>query len=456
MNYAIILAAGYGKRMKVEAPKASLPLLSKPMISYLVDNISKTSIEKIITVVGYKKEIIEDILKDKSLYAFQENLNGTAGALQVCEDLIKDLNGFSLILNGDCPLIDDEIINDMIETYIDNKSDLTLATFKTKNPFGYGRIKRDEKGNVLSIIEEKDATSEEKKIEECNAGLYIISNKYLFKYLKEIKNNNAKGEYYLTDIVSIFNKNKKKISSYTPQDQYKLTGVNTLLELSNLEKELKLKINESLLLKGIYIENPDTVIISPDVKIESGVKIYQNTKIIGSSIISKNSIIGPNSIITNSKIGQDTKVESSTIEDSIIGKNNNIGPYSHIRMNSNLKDNIRCGNYVEIKNSEINNDTKIAHLTYIGDSKVGKNVNFGCGTVTVNFDGKEKNKTIIGNNCFIGCNTNLIAPVKVGDNVFIAAGSTITDNLDDNDFVVARSKMVVKKNYAKKYIKKKD
>ena len=456
MNYAIILAAGYGKRMKVEAPKASLPLLSKPMISYLVDNISKTSIEKIITVVGYKKEIIENILKDKSLYAYQENLNGTAGALLTCEDLIKDLNGFSLILNADCPLIDDEIINDMIENYIDNKSDLTLATFNTKNPFGYGRIKRDDKGNIISIVEEKDASPLDKKIEECNAGLYIISNKYLFKYLKEIKNNNAKGEYYLTDIVSIFNNKKKKISSYTPQEQYKLKGVNTLLELSNLESELKLKINEKLLLKGIYIENPNSVIISPDVKIESGVKIYQNTKIIGSSIISKNSIIGPNTTIINSTIGQGTKVESSTIEDSNIGKNNNIGPYSHIRMNSNLKDNIRCGNFVEIKNSEINNDTKIAHLTYIGDSKVGKNVNFGCGTVTVNFDGKEKNKTIIGDNCFIGCNTNLIAPINVGDNVFIAAGSTITDNLDDNDFVVARSKMTIKKNYAKKYIKKKD
>ena len=456
MNYAIILAAGYGKRMNVDVPKSSLPLLSKPMISYLVDNISKTSIEKIITVVGYKKEIIEDILKDRSLYAYQEKLNGTAQALLTCENLIKDKNGFSLILNGDCPLIDNEIINDMVETYIDNKSDLTLATFNTKNPFGYGRIKRDDKGNILSIVEENDATLAEKRIEECNAGLYIISNKYLFKYLKEIKNNNNKGEYYLTDIVSIFNNKKKKISSYTPQDKYKLTGVNTLLELSNLEKELKLRINESLLLKGIYIENPESVIISPDVIIEQDAKIYQNSKIIGSSIISKNSIIGPNTTIINSTIGQGTKIESSTIEDSIIGKNNNIGPYSHIRMNSNLKDNIRCGNYVEIKNSEINNDTKIAHLTYIGDSKIGKNVNFGCGTVTVNFNGKEKNKTIIGDNCFIGCNTNLIAPVNVGNNVFIAAGSTITDDLEDDDFVIARSKMVIKKNYAKKYLKKKD
>ena len=448
MNHVIILAAGKGTRMHMNTPKCAIEILGKPMISYLLDTIEKINIDDVITVVGYNSQILTKIISKRSLIVKQKKQLGTADAVMAASSKVEEDNGYSIIINGDTPLINENILNDLINTHKKDKNDLTLTTITLDNPFGYGRIVR--KGNnIVKIKEEKDATKKEKEIKEVNAGLYIVNNNLLFKALKKVDNNNAKNEYYLTDIVSILK--NKKIGAYKSNEIYRLTGINDLYHLHEVEDFLRNEINKKLMYSGVYIENPNTVTIGPDVVINESTKIYQNTRILGNSRIGSNISIGPNTTIINSIIYDETNIIDSYISDSIIGTACQRGQYAHLRENSIIGSKNRIGNFVEFKKSSTKTNTKASHLAYVGDSIVGENVNFGCGSITVNFDSKEKHKTIIEDNVFIGCNSNLIAPIKISSNTFIAAGSTITDDLEDGDFAIARSKQITKKNYAKKY-----
>ena len=449
MNNAIILAAGKGTRMKTELPKCAFPLLKKPMVTYIIEALESINIDQIICVVGHKKEVLQDILKDRVKYAIQEEQLGTGHAVKCALDFIDD-NGYTIILPGDTPLIDKEILDQLIEVHKSNKNDFTIGTIVLDNPFGFGRIVRDSSNSVLRIVEEKDASEEERKIKEINTGLFLVDNFLLKKALLEIKNNNAKGEYYLTDIVEILSK-EAKIGTFTIKDTYKLNGINDLYTLSLVEKQFREAILKKHMLNGVNIVNPETVTIGNDVTIEAGTTIYQGSLILGKTSIGRNCVVGPNSEIFNSTLKDGSKLLHSVCYDSTLEENSSVGPFSHIRMNTVVGQDNRIGNFVEMKNSVIGPKTNVAHLTYVGDTDCGGGVNFGCGTVTVNYDGKNKYRTTIGDNVFIGCNSNLIAPVNIGSESFIAAGSTITDSIEENDFAIARAKQVTKKGYAKKF-----
>ncbi|MDY0317035.1 MAG: bifunctional UDP-N-acetylglucosamine diphosphorylase/glucosamine-1-phosphate N-acetyltransferase GlmU [Candidatus Izemoplasmatales bacterium] len=454
-RYAIILAAGKGTRMKTDLPKCAYPLLKKPMIAYIVEHLYKsTVIDELITVVGHKKEVLQEILNSTVKYAVQEEQLGTGHAVLSAQDLIKDMEGYTIILPGDMPLIDASVIKEAIEEHSEFRHDLTVVSTIVDEPFGYGRIIRDEAGYLNSIVEENDATRQEKKIKEINTGIYIVDNKFLIPALKKIKNKNAKNEYYLTDIVKIMKDDLRLVGTYLLKNSDKAMGVNDLYTLSKAENILRYNINKELMISGVAMINPDTITIGQNVVIEENVTIHPNTYITGNSIIRKSSTIGPNTEIHNSVIGEGVTCKHSLVYNSEIKNNAKVGPFAHLRDGAVIGENNRIGNFVEVKKSVTGNEFKASHLAYIGDAEIGDNVNFGCGSITVNYDGVNKYKTIIGNDVFVGCNSNLIAPIIIDDNAMIAAGSTLDKNVPKGSLAIARAYQVNKENYIRKTVKK--
>ena len=450
MNFGIILAGGKGTRMKTDLPKCAMPILGKPMVSYLIDSLAETTIDKSIVVLGHKKEDFYEIIGDKAEIVVQEKQLGRANAVNCCRDIVGDNVGYSIIVNGDTPLIDRTIIQGLIDTYFKDKSKLALATIKVDNPKGRGRILRNEAGKIVKVIKEDEATEAEKKITEVNTGFMCVDNQILFETLKHVDNNNPLGEYFLTDIVELIAKNHN-VTSFSIDASYKLDGINDLFHLYEVEKELKFEINKRHMLNGVRLESADTITIGPDVIIEPNAIIRSASTLLGKTIVESYAIVGPNTELNNGIVREGARVNHSLINDSELGKNATLGPYSHLRAGTVVGEGDRIGNFVEIKNSTLGPKTNVAHLTYIGDTTCGGGVNWGCGTVTINYDGHNKYKTKIGDNVFIGCNSNLVAPINIGSNTFIAAGSTVTDDLDDGDFTVARMRQVTKKGYASKY-----
>ncbi|MCF7923549.1 MAG: bifunctional UDP-N-acetylglucosamine diphosphorylase/glucosamine-1-phosphate N-acetyltransferase GlmU [Candidatus Izimaplasma sp.] len=447
-KYAIILAAGKGTRMKTELPKCAYPLLKKPMIAYIVENLYKsTVIDELITVVGHKKQIIKDILNSRVTYAHQEEQLGTGHAVMMCKDLIKE-PGYTIILPGDMPLIDELVIKDAIQFHENENNDLTVVSTKLNDPSGYGRIIRVKK-KLQAIVEEKDATEKQQEINEVNTGIYIVDNELLFGSLDKISNNNAQNEYYLTDIVKVLKKDNKKISTYLLKKSFKAMGINDLYNLSQAESILRHEINKKFMRSGVAMINPDTITIGDNVVIEQNVTISPNTYITGNSIIKKNAKVGPSTEIHNSVIGEDVNIKHSLIYNSEVKANSTVGPFAHLRDGAIIGENNRIGNFVEIKKSSTGKTFKASHLAYIGDAEIGNDVNFGCGSITVNYDGVNKYKTQIGDGVFVGCNANLIAPIIIDDNSTIAAGSTLDKNVPKDTLAIARSYQVNKENYFK-------
>lgn len=457
MNYAIILCAGKGTRMKSDLPKGAFPILSKPMVLYAVSHLQKAGFAKEVVVVGHKKEVIIDMLDGLGIdFATQEVQNGTAKAALAAEEVLSGLEGSTLITPADMPLLSEEIFKEAVSAHKNEGNDLTVLTSVLDNPFSYGRILRDNKGEISSIREELDASDEERKVKEINTGIMVVDNLLLFKCLKKIDNNNKKHEYYLTDLVKIMIEDGYKVGTYLVKDSTEILGVNDLYMLSEAEKVLRNRINKKLMLSGVYLVNPDTITIGEDTEIGENVTIEPNTYIYGFSKIGSNSHIGPSSELKNASIGKNVWIRHSLIYDSTVLDNSVVGPFAHLRNNAIVGENNRIGNFVELKNSITGKDTKAAHLAYIGDTLCGSNVNFGCGAITVNYDGKNKWKTIIGNNAFIGSNSNLIAPIKIEDNAFIAAGSTLNKNVPEGALAIARAQQVNKENYAEKILKRAD
>lgn len=449
-KYAIVLAAGKGTRMKTELPKCAYPLLKKPMIAYIVEHLKNAEIfDELIVVVGHKKEIIQDILNTSVSYAIQEEQLGTGHAVKMAKNYLKDKDGFTFILPGDMPLIDDSIIREAINAHENNKRDLTLISAIVDDPTGYGRIIKNKENKLDSIVEENEASEEQKLIKEINTGIYVIKNEKLFSALDKINNNNSKGEYYLTDIVKILRNENAVICTYLLKTAYKAMGVNDLYALSIAEGRLRHDINKRFMLKGVAMINPETITIGQNVVIEENVTIHPNTYITGNSIIKKNSQIGPNTEIHNSIIGEGVTCKHSLVYNSRIQEFSTVGPFAHLRDGADIGPRNRIGNFVEVKKSTTGTNTKASHLAYIGDATIGQHVNFGCGAITVNYDGKHKYKTIIGNNVFVGCNANLIAPIEIHDESFIAAGSTLNKNVPKASLAIARAYQVNKENYMK-------
>ena len=453
-KYGLILAAGKGTRMHSDLPKCGYPILRKPMIEYIVENMEHSMIDEVVVVVGHKKEYIQDILKDRVKYAVQEEQLGTGHAVLQTEDILANKEGYTYIIPGDVPLINKDVINKILSAHEEMGNDLTVVSMVVEYPKGYGRILRDEYGTIISIVEENDANEYEKAIKEVNTGIYVVDNKKMFNVLSKIKLNERKNEYYLTDMVELMARDYK-VNSFKVRDPHITMGVNDLYGISVAERHLREEINREHMLKGVSIVNPETVTIGHSVKIERGSVIFPNTTITGDTIIHANATIGPNTEIHNSEISENVEVRHSYVYDSFVGKNSTVGPFAHIRQNSVIGEKNRIGNFVEVKNTKIGNKTSAAHLAYIGDGEVGNNVNFGCGSVTVNYDGKLKHKTIIGDDVFIGCNVNLIAPITIGDNVFLAAGSTVTLDVPSGSMAIARNRQINKEDYSKHLIQPK-
>lgn len=435
--------------MKSDFPKCLYPLFRKPMIEYILDTVTSLPIfHEIITVIGYKKELFEQYLSGKVQFAYQNNEYGTGSAAKAAIPFIKE-EGYTLIIPADKPLLTKEILLSIIETHLKEKNDVTVVTTYDKENKHYGRILLDENDNIQEIIEYKDATFLQRINLEMNTSLYCINNKIYSKLINEIKLHDK--ELLLTDIIQIAYFKKLVIGKCYISKYQSFYGMNDFFDLSKMENYIRMKINENHMKNGICMVSPETITIGKEVLIEPGTIIYPNTYITGNTVIKEKAIIGPQTEIHNSIIGQKSIIKHSLIYDSVIGDNCTVGPFAHLRMNNIIQNNIRIGNFVEIKNSTIDEGTKASHLSYIGDARLGKNVNLGCGAITVNYDGKNKYQTKIGNNVFVGCNSNLIAPLNIDDNVVIAAGSTITTNIPKDAFSIARSYQITKEGYALKY-----
>ena len=451
---AVILAAGKGTRMRTELPKCAYPLLRKPMIRYLVDALKQSeSVQEIIVVVGHKKEIFETMLEGEVTFAHQAEQLGTGHAVLCARPAFQDLEGCTLILPGDMPLLSASLIEDLVRVHQSSHTDLTVMTTDMEDPTGYGRILRNHAGLLKRIVEEKDADASLRAIKEINSGLYCVRTEALFQALSSLSNQNAQGEYYLTDIVEHIANKGSAIAYKAPRSDC-LLGVNDLYSLSLAEAFLRMRINKQYMLQGVSMINPETITIGEEVEIEEGVVLHPNTYITGHSIIRKDAIVGPNTEVHNSTLGERVHARHSLIYDSIVEADTVVGPFAHLRDRAHIGTHNRIGNFVEVKNSTTLHNTKASHLAYIGDATMGENVNFGCGAITVNYDGVHKNRTIIGNNVFIGCNTNLIAPVQLEDDSYTAAGSTVTKLVPKGTLAIARANQVNKENYVENYFKK--
>ena len=414
---AVVLAAGKGTRMKSNKSKLVHKIYGKELVKRVVETAEKSDIKDIIAVVGYKKEEVQKVLGDTVKYAYQEEMLGTGHAVLQAEEYLEGRKGKVVVLNGDVPIIRPETIKKLIEKSIKNKEYATVLTAIYNNPTGYGRIIRDDGGNVKEIVEEKDLSEEQKSNKEINAGIYCFDIDELLKALKELKPNNAQGELYLTDVVKIMNDKGLKTGAVIVKDNTEILGVNDRMQLELLTKVLKMRINQYHMQNGVTIEDMDNTYIYDDVEI--GV----------------DTVIHPNTTIKN---------------DVVIGENCEIGPNAYIREGCRLADTVKIGSFVEIKKAIIGEGAKVPHLSYIGDCEIGGKTNIGCGTITCNYDGFNKSKTIIGEHSFIGSNTNLVAPVTLGENSFVAAGSTITNDVPDNSLAIARERQTNKDGWNKK------
>ncbi len=450
MFTSVILAAGMGTRMKSKMPKVLHKVCGKPLSKWVIDASKAAGADKVCAVVGHKAETVKEVLGDVCEFALQTEQKGTGHAVMQAIDVIKNSKGEVVILNGDTPLITAETINKAIEYHKNNGNQATVITAILDDATGYGRIVRDNDGSVLKIVEQKDASEEEKKINEVNSGMYVFDAQSLVYALDKITPNNAQGEYYLTDTLEILLSAGKKIGGYAISDNDEIRGINDRVQLNEAEKIMQKRINEYHMRNGVTMRNPESVYIEDGVEIGNDTEICQNVTIKSGTKIGSDCVIGSGSMLDRAVIHDGVDVLSSVILESEVDEGTHVGPFAYIRPNCHVCKEVKVGDFVELKNSNIDDGTKISHLTYIGDSDVGKRVNFGCGTVTCNYDGKKKYRTTIGDDCFVGCNTNFVSPINVGDGVYIAAGSTITEDIPENSLSIARARQVNKDGWKDK------
>lgn len=436
---ALVLAAGQGKRIKSDLPKVLHKVCGKEMLKHVIDSIRKSGIDDIDVIIGKGAELVKERTLDRNVsYSMQAEQLGTGHAVKCAEEFLKNKKGVVAIFTGDTPLIKQSTIERLFNEHIEAKNSATILTAIVNDPTGYGRIVRTNDG-VSKIVEHKDCNEEELKINEMNSGIYCFDIELLVDALNKITNNNGQGEYYLTDAIGILKSQGKKIGAVVTEYEETI-GVNSRVQLAEAEEILKNRINLMHMENGVTLIDPRITYIGIDVEIGKDTIIYPNNILEGNTKIGNNCLIYQNSRIVDSNIGNEVDVQASVILNSNIGDNTTVGPFAYIRPETTIGKHARIGDFVEIKKSTIGDGTKVSHLTYIGDAEVGSECNFGCGTVVVNYDGKNKYKTIIGDHSFIGCNTNLVSPVTIHDNTYIAAGSTITSEVKEGDLAVARAK----------------
>lgn len=450
-TYAIVLGAGLGTRMKSKRSKVMHPVCGKPMVGHVVDTLTALGVDEIVVVVGHGAEAVRAYLGDRVRYAVQEEQLGTGHAVRCAAPILGEREGTTFVLCGDTPLLRPETLAAMRQEHERKQAAVTLLTTTAVDPTGYGRVVRDGAGDVVRIVEHKDATEEERRIREINTGTYCFDNRKLFSALEEVTNDNAQGEYYLTDCVAILRRRGETVAAHYTPDEEETIGINDRVALARAEAILRRRINEAHMKNGVTIVDPATTYIDAGVMIGRDTVILPGTRLAGETVIGEDAVIGPYTEILDSQIGKGAVIRHSVIVKSAVADGAEIGPFAHLRPGTRIGEGVRVGNFVEVKNSVIGPRSKAAHLTYIGDADVGADVNFGCGSVVVNYDGRTKHRTVVEDGAFIGCNTNLVAPVRVGKGAYTAAGSTITDDVPDHALAIARARQINKPEYVKKW-----
>ncbi|MGO1134721.1 bifunctional UDP-N-acetylglucosamine diphosphorylase/glucosamine-1-phosphate N-acetyltransferase GlmU [Bacillus subtilis] len=453
-RFAVVLAAGQGTRIKSKLYKVLHPVCGKPMVEHVVDEALKLSLSKLVTIVGHGAEEVKKQLGDKSEYALQAEQLGTAHAVKQAQPFLADEKGVTIVICGDTPLLTAETMEQMLKEHTQREAKATILTAVAEDPTGYGRIIRSENGAVQKIVEHKDASEEERLVTEINTGTYCFDNEALFRAIDLVSNDNAQGEYYLPDVIEILKNEGETVAAYQTGNFQETLGVNDRVALSQAEQFMKERINKRHMQNGVTLIDPMNTYISPDAVIGSDTVIYPGTVIKGEVQIGEDTIIGPHTEIMNSAIGSRTVIKQSVVNHSKVGNDVNIGPFAHIRPDSVIGNEVKIGNFVEIKKTQFGDRSKASHLSYVGDAEVGTDVNLGCGSITVNYDGKNKYLTKIEDGAFIGCNSNLVAPVTVGEGAYVAAGSTVTEDVPGKALAIARARQVNKDDYVKNIHKK--
>lgn len=451
MIISVILAAGEGSRMKSNIPKVAHNVCGRPMASHVIDAAKGAGCEKNIVIVGHGKEKVKKALEGENIEFANQPIGddapyGTGYAVMQAENHISD-DDKVIILTGDTPLIEGGTLKELLDYSEKYDLDAVVLTAEFEDATGYGRIKRKENGNIIGIVEHKDATEKEREIKEINSGIFMFKGSALKYSLKSLTNENSQNEYYITDAIKILADNEYNVDGYVLKDNTEILGVNSKIQLSEAEEFMRGKINSNHMLSGVTLIDPKTTYIEKDIEIGRDTIIYPGVVIKGETKIGEECIIEGSTNIADTIIGDRINIKSSTLIESFVGDDTKIGPNAYLRPKSNIGKNVKIGDFVEVKNANIGNNSKASHLSYIGDADVGENVNIGCGVVFVNYDGKNKFRSTVGNNAFIGSNSNLVAPIIVRDHGYIAAGSTITDEVREGDLSIARARQVNKPNW---------
>lgn len=437
---AIILAAGAGTRMKSSRPKVAHEILGKSLVGYVIDAAKAAGVSSLVSVIGHGRELVEPLVSGDCAIVVQEEQRGTADAVNRCRSLFEGKQGSVLVLSGDCPLITSQTISELLEARERTGAGVVALSMRPAAPFGYGRIVRDLAGEFVRIVEQKDCTPDEAAIDECNAGFYCFDTALLFDALQQVSSDNAQGEFYLTDVISIAREKGRKVIAMEARDVLECLGVNSRIQLAQAVKVMQHRINRAHMAAGVTMLDPDTVWIGPDVVVENDVELLPLTFLMGKTSVGTGTVIGPNSRLTDTTVGRDCVIDETVAIEAVIEDECNCGPRAYLRPLAHLCRGAKAGTHVEIKKSTIGEGSKVPHLSYIGDATLGSGVNIGAGTITCNYDGEKKWPTTIGDDSFIGSDTMLVAPVNVGREVTIGAGSVITKDVSDKALGLGRAR----------------
>ena len=433
----LVLAAGKGTRMKSDLPKVLHKVLGKSLLAHALDTLS--FIENQYVVVGHESDMVINSLPSSTKHVLQQDQLGTGHAVATVvngELFLENKSKFTLVVPGDVPAIDAKDIQNLINEVKNKPSSVGFLTSLVENPYGYGRVITN--NEEIRIVEEKDCNDDERKINEINSGIYCFNTDFLIDNIDSLDTKNAQGEFYLTDLIGIANNQKQDIV-IVQVDEHSIKGINSMSQLNEVEDIMQKKLIEDFMEQGVYFQDPTSTYIDSEVTISSGTKILANTHLTGKTSIDADCVIGPNAQINDSSIGKNSKVVNSVIDQSTIQENGNIGPFAHIRPGSELGEGVKVGSFAETKKSKIGKGSKVPHLAYVGDAELGENVNFSAGAITVNYDGKEKHKTEIKDGAFIGSDVMLVAPVTIGEESMIGAGSVITKDVPSKALGIERN-----------------
>ena len=451
-KYVMILAAGKGTRMKSSLPKVLHEAVYHPILAYVIEAAKGVDAAEICTVVGHGADAVRAAFDGETSFVLQREQKGTGHAVR------EGLSAFSghrdgtmLVLCGDTPLLRAETLKKLCDYHEQSGAAVTVMTASLDDPFGYGRIIRDREGGLLKIVEQRDADEEEKAVCEINSGVYCFDLTFLRDAVTKLESDNDQGELYLTDTIAIANGEGRKAAAFQIDDYEEVSGINDRVQLAAAAKVLRRRKAEALMRAGVTVVDPDSTIIDPFAEIGADTIIEPFSIIKGRTVIGENCRIGPNAELTDSVIGNDVKFWRSVAVEATVADGGNIGPFAYLRPKTELKNNVKVGDFVEVKNSVIGEGTKMPHLTYVGDSDVGSGCNIACGTITCNYDGFLKTRSKIGDRVFVGCNVNLVSPVHIDNDVYIAAGSTITESVPGGSLAIARERQVNKEGWAEKF-----